>query len=81
MNASQSHDAPEILRAHGWDHVFADRFAPFAEQGYQPARVIIEYQHIYRVVTEGGELLATVSGRLRHRAGARLAGHWRLGAF
>jgi ribosome biogenesis GTPase len=64
-------DAPATLRAYGWDAVFAERFAPFREQGYQPARVIIEYQHIYRAVTEDGELLATVAGRLRHRANGR----------
>ncbi len=61
-----------ILDAYGWSPVFAERFSPFAEQGLLPARVIVEYQHIYRVVTEDGELLATVAGRLRHRAGGRL---------
>jgi ribosome biogenesis GTPase len=34
--------------------------------------VVVEYQHIYRVVTEDGELLAVVAGRLRHRAAGRL---------
>ncbi|MGE3268432.1 MAG: ribosome small subunit-dependent GTPase A [Chloroflexota bacterium] len=63
---------PPILQAYGYDHVFAERFAPFAAQGLLPARVVIEYQHIYRVVTADGELLATVAGRLRHRAAGRL---------
>jgi ribosome biogenesis GTPase len=61
-----------ILDAYGWDPVFAERFVPFAEQGLLPARVIIEYQNIYRVVTEDGELLATVAGRLRHRTPGRV---------
>jgi ribosome biogenesis GTPase / thiamine phosphate phosphatase len=61
-----------ILDAYGWDATFAERFSPFAEQELLPARVIVEYQHIYRVVTEDGELLATVAGRLRHRAAGRL---------
>ena len=64
--------APDLLHAYGWSAVFAERFAPFAEQGYQPARVVVEYQHIYRVVTANGEVLATVAGRLRHRANDRL---------
>src|SRR3712207_7299167 len=59
------------LDALGWDAVFAERFAPFAEQGLIPARVAVEYQHIYRLYAEEGELLATVSGRLRHQATSR----------
>ena len=58
--------------AYGWDAVFAERFMPFAEQGLLPARVIVEYQHIYRVVSADGETLATVAGRMRHRAAQRL---------
>lgn len=65
-------ETPSILNAYGWDPVFAERFAPFAGQGLQPARVVVEYQHIYRVIAEDGELLATVAGRLRHRASDRL---------
>lgn len=64
--------ATSILDAYGWDAVFAERFAPFAEQGLLPARVVIEYQHIYRLASDDGELLATVAGRLRHRAAGRL---------
>lgn len=60
------------LTAYGWDATFAARFAAFAEQHLLPARVVVEYQHIYRVVTEDGELLAVVAGRLRHRAAGRL---------
>jgi ribosome biogenesis GTPase len=60
------------LAAYGWDTTFAARFAPFAEQRLLAARVVVEYQHIYRVVTEDGELLAVVAGRLRHRAAGRL---------
>ena len=59
------------LDALGWDDVFAERFAPFAAQGLRPARVGVEYQHIYRLYAEEGELLATVSGRLRHQATSR----------
>ena len=60
------------LRAYGWDPIFAERFAPYAEQGLLPARVVVGYQDIYRVVAEEGEILATVAGRMRHRANGRL---------
>jgi ribosome biogenesis GTPase len=68
-------NAPDLLVAYGWDAVFADRFAPFAEQGLLPARIVVEYQHIYGVAgLDGtvGEVLATVAGRLRHRAIGRV---------
>ena len=68
---SPEHTAP-ILDAYGWDPVFAERFAPFAEQGLLAARVVVQYQQIYRVVTEDGELLAMVAGRMRHRVGGRV---------
>jgi len=64
--------AASILDAYGWDPVFAERFAPFAEQELLPARVVVQYQQIYRIVTEDGELLAMVAGRMRHRAEGRV---------
>ena len=36
-----------------------------------PGRVSLEHTHIYRVLTEAGEWLARVSGRLRHHAASR----------
>jgi ribosome biogenesis GTPase len=68
----QADAALPTLTAYGWDATFAARFAPFGEQKLLPARVVVEYQHIYRVVTEDAELLAVVAGRLRHRAAGRL---------
>ena len=37
----------------------------------EPARVAIEFNHIYRVWTKDAELEATVSGRLKHEAASR----------
>ena len=48
-----------------------EEFAPYAEKGMAPARVSLEHTHIYRVLTEEGERLARVAGRLRHQASAR----------
>lgn len=55
----------------GWTPERAGAFAPHAAGGLVPGRVSLEHTHIYRVLTAGGELLARVSGRLRHQAAAR----------
>ena len=59
------------LTALGWGPALADAFAPHAERGLVPGRVALEHTHIYRVLTEDGEWLSRVSGRLRHQAGQR----------
>jgi ribosome biogenesis GTPase / thiamine phosphate phosphatase len=55
----------------GWDARLEQAFAPLAAGGLLPARVILEHTHIYRVALAEGEVLARVSGRLRHHAAAR----------
>lgn len=56
------------LRSLGWDERVAADFAPHAANGRMPARVTLEHQHIYRVEAATVELLASVSGGIRHRA-------------
>src|SRR5512140_1309338 len=56
------------LEALGWNTRLADAFAPLAGPDLIPGRVSLEHQHIYRILTERGELLARASGRLRHEA-------------
>jgi ribosome biogenesis GTPase len=56
------------LRAFGWDAHFEGHFAEHAAKGLLPARVTLEHQHIYAVQTESAEILANVSGGVRHRA-------------
>jgi len=60
------------LTALGWSATQAEAFAPYAAEGLVPARVALEHTHIYRILTDEGELLARVSGRLRHRAAGRI---------
>lgn len=60
------------LTALGWTSRLAEAFQPYAAEGLLPARVALEHTHIYRVITEEGEWLARVSGRLRHQAGSRI---------
>ena len=56
---------------YGWTERLAEAFAGLAAPPRVPARVTLEYTHIYRVVTTDGETLARVAGRLRHQAQAR----------
>jgi ribosome biogenesis GTPase len=49
----------------GWDEGWAEAFAPFAKEGLVPGRVIREHRGRYRVMTEGGEVVGTASGRMR----------------
>ena len=65
----------------GWSPRLDEAFADHQAAGLVPARVSLEHTHIYRVLTPDGELLARVSGRLRHESSSagRLSGGWRLG--
>ena len=55
----------------GWNDRFATAFAEHAAAGRVAARVVLEHTHIYRVATGTDELLARVSGRMRHQANTR----------
>ncbi len=59
------------LQGLGWDEGFAADFQPFAAEGFVPGRVTLEHQHIYTIHTGHSDLLATVSGSLRHRIVSR----------
>ena len=56
----------------GWNARLDAAFAPHAAERLVPGRVVLEHTHIYRVMTAEEDLLARVSGRLRHRALARV---------
>jgi ribosome biogenesis GTPase len=59
------------LRELGWDDGWARAFEPYAAEGVVPARVAIEFNHIFRLYAATGELQAQHSGRLLHRAAGR----------
>ena len=59
------------LKTLGWNSFFENAFEPYKEQGYEVGRVALEYQGIYRVFTDGGELLAEITGKLRFQARQR----------
>ena len=52
----------------GWDSHFSKYFKVYEEQDLHPGRVISEDREHYRVAAECGELMAQISGRLRHQA-------------
>jgi ribosome biogenesis GTPase / thiamine phosphate phosphatase len=56
------------LEALGWTDRVAEAFLAHAAPDVVPGRVSLEHQHIYRILTERGEVLARVAGRLRHEA-------------
>jgi ribosome biogenesis GTPase / thiamine phosphate phosphatase len=55
----------------GWDSGWAAAFAPYASDGLIPARVAIEFNYIYRLYAEVGELQAQHAGRMLHQAEGR----------
>lgn len=52
----------------GWNQTFSTAFEPYAVAGLLPGRVIQQFNHIYTVATEAGEIRALRSGRLRHES-------------
>ncbi len=56
------------LSSLGWNPAFAAAFAAHASAGLVAGRVIQQFNHLYTVATEAGELHAQLSGRLRYEA-------------
>jgi ribosome biogenesis GTPase len=59
------------LASLGWDASREAEFAPFRAKGLVPGRISLEHNHVYRVLTERGEVLAEATGRIKHRAAGR----------
>jgi ribosome biogenesis GTPase len=57
----------------GWDGAFAGQFAPWADGGHRPGRVLAAHRGGDLVATGDGELLTQATGRLRHLAGPSVA--------
>ncbi len=56
------------LQILGWNSFFEESFEEYKQQGFEVARVSLEHKRLYRVLSERGELLAEVSGKLRFQA-------------
>jgi ribosome biogenesis GTPase len=59
------------IQSLGFTSFFEKAFESYRDQGYSAGRVALEHKHIYRVYTESGDVLAEVSGKLRHQAISR----------
>jgi ribosome biogenesis GTPase len=56
----------------GWDAYFETAFVRYAgKPDVQPARVLIEFNHNYRIASAAGELDAVLAGRVKHHARSR----------
>jgi len=55
----------------GWRASLGESFKPYGKQGLRPARVAREDKNSYLVLSERGELMAEVSGKVRHEASGR----------
>jgi ribosome biogenesis GTPase len=51
----------------GWHVDLAGPFQPHAAQGLHAARVAVAHNYLYQLTGPDGELMAEVSGRLRHQ--------------
>jgi len=56
------------LTAFGWDEFFQANFESYAGNGYSAGRVALEHKGLFRIYTQYGEVLAEISGKLRHEA-------------
>lgn len=57
-----------MLDQFGWTHSRQQDFAPHADRGLAPARVILQTRGRYRLAAERGETAAVLSGRYRWEA-------------
>ena len=56
----------------GWNDHFAAAYEPWhTKKDVRPGRVAIEFNHIFRIYGDDGELDAVTAGRLKHRARSR----------
>ena len=56
------------LTTFGWNEFFEANFKSYADNGYACGRLALEHKNLFRVYTQHGEVLAEISGKLRHEA-------------
>jgi ribosome biogenesis GTPase len=56
----------------GWNDTLAAHFAPWRGKAHiEPGRVIIEFNHLYRIAVEEGDIEGVLTGRMKHLAARR----------
>jgi len=58
-----------LIKPFGWSDALSQQFAPHAELGLTPGRVVVQHRGQYDLITPEGEAKATISGRFAHEAG------------
>jgi ribosome biogenesis GTPase len=66
-------ERPRTLEQLGWTEARAREFESLRSDDVVAGRVSLEHNHVFRVLTTGGEHLAEVAGRVKHRAENRRA--------
>ena len=59
------------LTTFGWNEFFEANFESYAGKGFTPGRVALEHKNLFRAYTQSGEVMAEISGKLRHEATTR----------
>ena len=57
----------------GWVPFFSDAFEALGDSSLSPARVSVQHNYLFRVLTESEELLASTAGSLKHAASSQAA--------
>jgi len=68
-----------VLERYGWSDALRQQFQPHADEGLEPARVIVQRRGLYEVAAACGELAATLAGKLAREAdegGYPVTGDW-----
>jgi len=58
-----------LINQFGWSDALSQQFAPHADLGLTPGRVVVQHRGQYDLITPEGEAKATISGRFAHEAG------------
>ncbi|OXE35839.1 MAG: ribosome small subunit-dependent GTPase A [Phenylobacterium zucineum] len=58
-----------VLESYGWTPERQTGFEPFAERGLLPGRIVVQQRSHARVMTEDGEVTASLAGKLAYQAG------------
>ena len=58
-----------MINQFGWSDALSQQFAPHADLGLTPGRVVVQHRGQYDLITPEGEAKATISGRFAHEAG------------
>ena len=56
------------LTTFGWNEFFEANFKSYVDNNYACGRVALEHKNFFRVYTQYGQVLAEISGKLRHQA-------------